>query len=247
MEFNINREAIFDKVEALPPKIAVIECVWDGDSNGWFVDVLALEETSSDSYKKHLLATIAHGLGELYDFNRALIGVTPPYPEGLIAQEIGQEIADRLGVPLYFPSPNKPVGDEVPRWVDWRIGRNSSIPVRLINAQSVIDQFANRNVAVVEGYWSYYHKFFPKMSVVTIENGGTNLLQYKDNPIGELYWDDEDIGQVIRGQQIPPRTPTEEAIRLGNDLAEKLNAPFYFASSDKPTHNIPRWITLQRD
>src|SRR5687768_6013495 len=108
MTFNVNRETIWEKVRALPPNIVVIECDWDGDSSGWAVRIMAIEELKPESYKKHLITFIAHGLGEFHDFMRSLAGETPPYPEGQIAQELGQEIADHLGVPLYFPSPEKP-------------------------------------------------------------------------------------------------------------------------------------------
>ncbi len=120
MSIHIDRDAIFEKVKALPPRIAAVECEWDGDSSGWFVRVMALEETSLNSHKEHLLGCIGHGSGELYDFNRALVGATPPYPEGRLAQEIGQEIAAKLGVPFYFASPDRPSLDESPRWAEWR-------------------------------------------------------------------------------------------------------------------------------
>jgi hypothetical protein len=247
MVFKVDREAVFNKVKALPPNIVAIECEWDGDNEGWHVRLIAIEEVSADKFTEHLLTIIGHGLGEIYDFNRALVGATPPYPEGHLAREIGQEVAASLGIPFYFASPDKPALAEVLRWVDWRVGRASSIPIRLLDPQPVIEQYSNKRVAVVEAYWGYYHKFFPKFCVVTIEQSNANQHEYKANQIGELYWDNEDIGRTIYGQEIPPRTPVEEAIRIGNHLSEQLTIPFFFAFPDKPSHHIPRWITLQKE
>lgn len=246
MDFKKNWESVFARVKTLPPTIVAIECRWDGDSSGWYVDVLALEETASETYKTHHLAGIGHGLGEIYDFNRAVAGVVPPYPEGQAAQELGEAIASQLGVPFYFPSPDKPALDEVPCWVDWRVGRTSSIPIRMIDPEPLIEQFSGKRIAVIEAYWDYYHTFFPKMCVVTLEDSDDGQPQFRATPIGALYWDEGDSGRVIYGQHIPSSTPVEEAVRIGNYLAGRLNAPFYFASPDKPSHNDPRWIALQK-
>ncbi|MBZ0315542.1 MAG: hypothetical protein K8L91_03920 [Anaerolineae bacterium] len=246
MSITINREQVFEKVKQLPPNIVVIEGVWDGDSSGWCVDLVAIEEPLLSHYfRTHLLTSIGHGLGEIHDFNRMLTGQIPPYPEGKLAYELGQAIADQLNVPLYFPSPEKPVGDEVPRWVDWQAGRVSSIPIGLIDSQVVIDRFSTAEIAVVEAYWGYLHTWHPRLAVITLEDRASHPLKYKSHKIGKLYWDKEDMGRIIRGQSIPSRTPTEEAIRIGELLAEKLHTTFYFMSPDNPQWRIPRWIDTQ--
>lgn len=245
MNITVNREQIFDKVKQLPPNIVIIEGLWDGDSSGWQVSLIAIEKITPHFFTEHYLAWIGHGLGEIHDFNRALTGQTPPYPEGKLAQEIGQAIADQLGVPLYFPSPEKPVGDEVPRWVDWQAGRVSSIPIRLINPEIVLDQFSTAEIAVVEAYWGYYHTWHPCLAVITVEDRASHPLKYKAHTIGSLYWDKEDMGRMIHGKSIPAYTPTEEAIGIGELLAEKLHATFYFMFPDNPQWHIPRWVDTQ--
>ena len=238
LEFELNRDELFEAVRELPPGIAVIEALWDGDSNGWMVRLVAIEKIADDQFKEHYLATIGHFKGEIHDFNRAFRGETPPYPEGLFMQKIGQEVADYLGVPFHFPSPEKPALDEVPRWVDWQAGRISSIPINLIDAEKVIADFGGQTVAVVEAYWGYYHTWHPRLAVITVEASG----QYKAHDIGRLYWDDHDRGKVIRGWHIPPRAPVEEAVRIGELLATAFQTTFYFESSDDPKRHIPRWI-----
>ncbi len=246
MPINVNREALLQRVKQLPPNIAVIEASWDGDSTGWYVLLSAIEQSSDGSYKEHYLTAIGHGQGELHDFNRALSGEVPPYPEGLLAKNVGQELADALHVPFYFASSEKPALNGVPRWVDWIEGRTSSIPIRLIDIQSVIKRFSASDVKIVEGYWSYYHTWYPKLAVVTSKYTTDNAVDYEAHDIGELYWDDHDQGHIIRGMHIPSMTPIAEALRLGRRLAEVLNTAFYFASPDSPAWNIPRWIDIQK-
>lgn len=246
MSINVNREALLQRVKQLPPNIAVIEASWDGDSSGWYVMVSAIEKLRDGNYKRHYITAIGHGQGEYHDFYRALHGEVPPYPEGLLAKEVGQELADSLHIPFYFASPDKPALDEVPDWVDWIEGRTSSIPIRLIDIQSVIKRFSASDVKIVEGYWAYHHTWYPKLAVVTAKRTTDNAVDYEAHNIGELYWDDHDQGRVIRGMHIPLMTPIAEALRLGKKLAEALNTTFYFASPDSPAWKIPRWVDIQK-
>lgn len=201
-------------------------------------------------FKRHDIGYIGHGMGEYHDFMRSLAGETPPYPEGLLAKEIGQEIAEMLGVPLYFPSPEKPSGREVPEWVDWNAGRTSSIPIHLIDdldCENALERFESANVAVVEAYWDRgYGIWHPRIAVVIIQNPASNPLNYISHEIGELYWDDQEMGRIIFGKQIPRRTCVEEVKRLGNVLARAFGTTFYFKSPDDPQH-ISRWVDIQKD
>ncbi|MEW2514005.1 hypothetical protein [Streptomyces sp. NPDC046870] len=83
---------------ALPGRVAAIEAVWDGDTgHDWFVVLVAvLEEPDGEGH----VATVYRRRG------------SPP-PE-TAAAEAGRALADRLGVPFHFASPNVP-DDRAPR------------------------------------------------------------------------------------------------------------------------------------
>jgi hypothetical protein len=96
------------KVEALPQRPAAIEAVWDGDSEGWMVDLMAVAIEPRAEYR---LATVQHGT-DIRLFN----GDVPPWPEAQEAGIIGRGLAERFGVPFHFASPDEP--DFAPRWWD---------------------------------------------------------------------------------------------------------------------------------
>jgi hypothetical protein len=221
-----DRDEMIKNAKSLPSNIVTIEGLWDGDEGGWHVRLYAIEKPIDKQYEYHLLGFIGHGKGEFHDFARSFTGETPPYPEGLLAKEIGQEIADMLGVPLYFPSPEKPSSRcETPEWIDWNAGRKSSIPIHLIDGQdydAILARFKSANVAVVEGHWGYYCKPHPRLAIITIEHQNKNPLEYIAHDIGKLYWDEYDMGRNIYGYRIPSVTPVEEAIQLGIPLPKHL-------------------------
>ncbi|MFF2364177.1 hypothetical protein ACFVU0_15915 [Streptomyces sp. NPDC058122] len=96
------RAAIF------PGRIAAVEALWDGDTvHDWFVLlVVVLDEPAGDGH----LAMVPQRRGG-------------PRP-GTAAAEAGRALADFLGVPFHFASPDVP-DDEAPRW---RTLRNSPGP-----------------------------------------------------------------------------------------------------------------------
>ncbi|MEV5172402.1 hypothetical protein AB0L10_15230 [Streptomyces flaveolus] len=76
--------------------MAAIEALWDGDTvRDWFV---VPEGPDGEGH----LATVHHRPDD----------ATPPRPA---AAEAGRALADHLGVPFHFASPNVP-GDQAPRW-----------------------------------------------------------------------------------------------------------------------------------
>jgi hypothetical protein len=95
----------------LPGRPVAVEAMWDGDSFGWMVDLVLVTD---DPDTEHHLATIRHG-GDM----RPLNGTVPPWPEAQEAQRAGGALAERLGVPFHFASPDEP-DDEAPRWRDGR-------------------------------------------------------------------------------------------------------------------------------
>jgi len=99
--------ALTEQVEALPGGTVAIEALWDGDSDGWCVDLIALTDAP---VAEHRLATVRHG-GDLRLFN----GAVPPWPEAREAETVGRALAERFGVPFHFASPDEPDID-APRW-----------------------------------------------------------------------------------------------------------------------------------
>jgi hypothetical protein len=107
----LDLDALTAKVQALPDPPAAIEAVWDGDTEGWMVDLLAV---TSEPRAEYHLAFVQHGT-DMRLFN----GQVPPWPEAEEADAVGRALADRFGVPFHFASPDRP-DDTAPRWWDSR-------------------------------------------------------------------------------------------------------------------------------
>lgn len=110
------REEIFEKVAALNTAFVAFEALWDGDTTGWFIRFSAV---TSDG-KSHPLKTLSGG-GDIRLFN----GQVPPWPEAVVAEQIGNELAELYHAEFYFPSPNHPE-DDCPDWKD----RDKGYPCR---------------------------------------------------------------------------------------------------------------------
>ncbi|GAA4996966.1 hypothetical protein [Kitasatospora paranensis] len=84
---------------ALPGQVAAVEALWDGDTvHDWFVLLVAVLEHPT-------------GEGHLATVHRRRGGPPP----GAAAAEAGRALAEHLGVPFHFASPDVP-DDEAPRW-----------------------------------------------------------------------------------------------------------------------------------
>jgi hypothetical protein len=94
------RERI-DVIRLLTP--AAIEAVWDGDTvHDWFVGLVAIIPTASTrGFAEHHVTTF-FGAGA-----------------AARASEMGKALAERLGVPFFFSSPER-ADDRAPRWWDRR-------------------------------------------------------------------------------------------------------------------------------
>ncbi|MFG2818313.1 hypothetical protein ACGFX4_02695 [Kitasatospora sp. NPDC048365] len=91
--------------------IAYVEAVWDGDTvHDWFVVLLAVTE---EDRRDRALATVYRRTAEKY-LGTAEAG-THRLPHSVAAQRAGRALAEHLGVPFYFTSPDDP-DDEAPRW-----------------------------------------------------------------------------------------------------------------------------------
>ncbi|PSM42363.1 hypothetical protein C6Y14_14095 [Streptomyces dioscori] len=103
----LNLATLTERVAALPGPAVAIEALWDGDTDGWYVDLMALTDVP---VAEHWLATIRHG-GDLRLFN----GAVPPWSEAQEAGTVGRALAEQFGVLFHFASPDQP-DDEAPRW-----------------------------------------------------------------------------------------------------------------------------------
>lgn len=113
------REQVLARVLTLPAQPVAIEALWDGDTQGWYVYLSAVLATKA-GFEGYSLGSFKDG-GDIRLFN----GQVPPWSEALQAQAIGTEIAEKFGIPFYFPSPNHPE-DDCPHW--WE--REQSYPCR---------------------------------------------------------------------------------------------------------------------
>jgi hypothetical protein len=92
-----------------------VEALWDGDTQGWYVDLVAIVRRPGrhhDRFDEVPLSALRHG-GDIRLFN----GQVPPWPEARRAAEQGQAVAQHFGVPFHFTSPEAPDVD-LPRWWD---------------------------------------------------------------------------------------------------------------------------------
>jgi hypothetical protein len=103
------------KLQAISEPVAAIEALWDGDTQGWLVMLVAVIERPSRRHPRFdevTLALLRHS-GDIRLFN----GEVPPWPEAAEAAEKGEALATALGVPFYFADPDTP-DDALPRWWD---------------------------------------------------------------------------------------------------------------------------------
>ncbi|MFI0960921.1 hypothetical protein ACH4S8_05830 [Streptomyces sp. NPDC021080] len=87
------------RAATFPGRIAAVEALWDGDTvHDWFVVLVAVLDDPA-------------GEGHLAVVHQRSGGLRP----GTAAAEAGRALADSLGVPFHFSSPDVP-DDEAPRW-----------------------------------------------------------------------------------------------------------------------------------
>lgn len=106
------------KVEAMAGKLACVQVLWDGDTNGWFLCMSAIVEQGGEYTENHL-GTFTQG-GDIRLFN----GTVPPWPEAVAASETGARLAAHFGAVLHYPSPDQP-NDGCAAWAP----RPRSLPV----------------------------------------------------------------------------------------------------------------------
>ncbi|WP_405537716.1 hypothetical protein OG787_33575 [Streptomyces sp. NBC_00075] len=100
-------EALAARIGELPGQLSAVEAIWDGDTNGWFVVLVAV----LDAPQSEVELTVIRRGSDLRVFN----GRVPLWPEAQEAARTGTALAGRFSVPFHFASPDEP-DDEAPRW-----------------------------------------------------------------------------------------------------------------------------------
>lgn len=106
---------LIELADAVTDPVVAVEALWDGDTEGWFVVLVAIVSRPGPHrarFDEVPLTVLRHG-GDLRLFN----GQVPPWPEAQQAIEQGQAVAQHLGLPFHFTSPEEPDVD-LPRWWD---------------------------------------------------------------------------------------------------------------------------------
>ncbi|MFG2485800.1 hypothetical protein ACGFSI_23965 [Streptomyces virginiae] len=107
----IDLDSLATLAHGIRGRVVAIEAVWDGDTvHGWFVNLLAITD---EPVGQKGLATIYWSAAE-----RALDGADTGglhHPSAAAATRAGTALAEHLGVPFHFASPDTP-DDDAPRW-----------------------------------------------------------------------------------------------------------------------------------
>lgn len=98
------------RIASLPGRHVALELLWDGDTTGWFLLAGIVTVQPDGTFAASHVAMLRYG-GDLRLFN----GDLPPWPEAVVAQRVGERIAEDLRIELYFPSPIHP-DDSCPHW-----------------------------------------------------------------------------------------------------------------------------------
>ncbi|MFI1150255.1 hypothetical protein [Streptomyces sp. NPDC020817] len=91
----VDLDSLAARAAGFPGHVVAVEAVWDGDTlHDWFVVLLAITDAPAG---EHELATLYRGAA------------------AAVATRSGTALADHLGVPFHFASPDHP-DDTAPRW-----------------------------------------------------------------------------------------------------------------------------------
>jgi hypothetical protein len=113
MPYITSFEILDSEIQKVPGRHTVLEALWDGDTQGWFLILSLYAEVGKLFWKKetsHHLGIVSFG-SDIRLFN----GEAPLWPEAELAKEWGQQAAEKYGLIFYFPSDKEP-DDDCPSW-----------------------------------------------------------------------------------------------------------------------------------
>ena len=127
---NITSFEILDSaIQKIPGRPTVLEALWDGDTQGWFVILNLYTETGNFFWKKETrqhLGTVSFG-GDIRLFN----GEVPKWPEAELTKAWGQKAVSKYGLTFYFPSDSEP-DNNCPNWSQRHLAINCADCNKLI-------------------------------------------------------------------------------------------------------------------
>ncbi|MDF1665984.1 MAG: hypothetical protein P1V97_29780, partial [Planctomycetota bacterium] len=95
-----------DLANQLQSQARVLEALWDGDSQGWCLELFLTTVDNSGSEKRSHFESLNYG-SDLRLFN----GQVPPWPESIVAQGLGARLSQEFNCVIWFPSPEHPDDD----------------------------------------------------------------------------------------------------------------------------------------
>lgn len=97
--------------------IVAIEAIWDGDTAGWYIVLLAIVTRTGPTGARLGEVQLGSYRNRGGDF-RLFCGDVPPWPEAQAATRDGTRLAEALAVPFHFSSPTTPTLDPARWWDD---------------------------------------------------------------------------------------------------------------------------------
>jgi hypothetical protein len=89
-----------ERIQKLGWRPQFIEALWDGDTQGWFLNIAVSAKRDDGTFDKAFLWCLRGGGGDF----RLFAGTVPPYPEVAIGRHLLDEISKEYGIESYFPS-----------------------------------------------------------------------------------------------------------------------------------------------
>jgi hypothetical protein len=106
-------EILDSEIQKVAGQPTVLEALWDGDTQGWFLILNLYFKTGKFFWKRE---TIKHlGIVSFGGDMRLFNGQVPLWPEAELTKEWGQKVAEKYGLTFYFPSDKEP-DDNCPSW-----------------------------------------------------------------------------------------------------------------------------------
>jgi hypothetical protein len=122
-------EILDNEIQKVAGRPTVLEALWDGDTQGWFLILNLYTETGRFIWKKETiqrLGTVSFD-GDVSLFN----GVVPLWPEAELANIWGEKASQKYGLTFYFPSDKEP-DDNCPGWRQKHLADNCTKCGKLI-------------------------------------------------------------------------------------------------------------------
>lgn len=106
-------EILDEEIKKVGGKPTVLEALWDGDTQGWFLCLYIYTETEYFFDKK----TSRHSLGHITLGGDIRVFSGGQWTESVLAKELGQRAVEKYNLEFYFPSDQQP-DDDCPKWTD---------------------------------------------------------------------------------------------------------------------------------